>query len=255
MAEKSTQPDPLTMYVDLLRESVLDNCYGNQRNIMPWSKNEKASINDIDNGQYWPDRAYTMIGRKRLDNIRDCYLTCRNDNVVGDIIETGVWRGGAMIFATGLLKVFNDTCRKIYLADSFEGLPPPSIEYPVDVGDLHHKRSELAVGLEEVQATFKRYNLCEPNVRFVKGFFNESMPLLAKEVESLCILRLDGDMYESTIVVLEALYDKVSIGGFVIVDDWTLPGAHQAVVDFRSKRNIRDPMISIDCASAYWRKT
>jgi O-methyltransferase len=74
------------------------------------------------------------------------------------------------------------------------------------------------------------------------------------DIDKISILRLDGDMYSSTIEVLEALYDKVQPGGFIIVDDWTLPGANKAVKDYLQRKNSSPNFIQIDRNSAYWKK-
>ncbi len=87
-------------------------------------------------GRDWPARADSMIGLRRMDNIQDCIETVIRDDVPGDLIETGVWRGGATIFMRGVLKAYEDTTRTVWVADSFEGLPPPDpARYPADAGD------------------------------------------------------------------------------------------------------------------------
>jgi len=107
--------------------------------------------------------------------------------------------------------------------------------------------------LEEVRENFKRYDLLDDNVVFIKGFFETSIP--SAPIDKLAILRLDGDMYSSTIQVLNALYDKVSTGGYIIVDDWCLHNCRAAVNDFRKSRNITDEILEIDGIGVFWRKT
>src|ERR1017187_5803021 len=74
---------------------------------------------DRTEGKDWPPEAETMIGLRRLDNLQFCIADVVKCGVAGDLIETGVWRGGASIFARAVLKVYGDTSRLVWLADSF----------------------------------------------------------------------------------------------------------------------------------------
>jgi O-methyltransferase len=157
---------------------------------------------------------------------------------------------------TAILTAYGITDRKVYVCDSFEGLPQPNISlYPQDLGDNHHMVKFLAVSLEQVKENFEGYNLLTPQVKFVKGFFSDSLPKLAPEIDALAILRLDGDMYESTLVALENLYPKLSVGGYVIVDDYGLPNCRRALADYRERNSITDEYIAIDNSSVYWIKS
>ena len=101
-------------------------------------------------GYDWPSLAHTMIGVKRLNNLQHCVEEVIKNGVPGDFIETGVWRGGASIFMRSILLAYGVTDRKVWVADSFEGLPEPDAEkYPADKGDLHHKQPALAISLED----------------------------------------------------------------------------------------------------------
>lgn len=204
-------------------------------------------------GAMWPGYADTMIGLKRLDNLQYCVETALKDEVDGDFIETGVWRGGACIFMRAILLAHGVTNRKIFVADSFEGLPKPDYEkYPADKGDRHYVHSYLAVSKEEVENNFKKYGLLDDQVVFLKGWFKDTLPYAP--INKLAVLRLDGDMYSSTIEALESLYPKLSSGGFCIIDDYGLKGCQQAVDDYRSKYNINSEMKEIDATGRFWRK-
>ena len=101
---------------------------------------------------------------------------------------------------------------------------------------------------------FKKYDLLDEQVRFIKGWFKDSLP--SAPIERLALLRLDGDMYESTMDALVHLYPRLSRGGYVIVDDFnTVKACRLAVEDFRTKHSIKDEMISIDSESIYWKKS
>jgi O-methyltransferase len=204
-------------------------------------------------GRDWPVDAESMAGLKRLANTRYCVETALEDGVPGDLIETGVWRGGSCIYMRAVLKAHGVTDRTVWVADSFRGLPPPTKEHGADVGSDFHKYDELAISVDEVKDNFRRYDLLDDRVRFLEGWFSET--LATAPIEQLAVLRLDGDMYSSTIDALDALYDKVSDGGFIIVDDYgAIPACAKAVHDFRDRRSITDPIEEVDWTGAFWRK-
>lgn len=206
-------------------------------------------------GRDWPTYAESMIGLKRMDNIEFCVNDTIKNNVPGDLIETGVWRGGAVIFMKALLKVAGINDKIVWVADSFEGLPmPDGKKYTADKGDDHHTfASVLAVSEEGVRHNFEKYGLLDDKVKFLKGWFKDTLP--TAPIEKLSVLRLDGDMYESTINVLDNLYPKLSHGGYIIVDDFGIvPGCKKAVMDYRQQHKITDEIIDIDGAGAYWKR-
>ena len=205
-------------------------------------------------GRIWPLVAHTMIGLKRLANLEFCIEHVITNGVIGDLIETGVWRGGASIFMRAVLKAYGVTDRSVWLADSFEGLPPPDTgKYPHDADSRLHESRELAVSLEQVQANFERYGLLDGQVRFLKGWFCDTLP--AAPIEHLAVLRLDGDMYQSTMDALVNLYPKLSEGGYVIVDDYgCISACRQAVHDYRSADGITERIHNIDWTGVFWQK-
>jgi O-methyltransferase len=143
----------------------------------------------------------------------------------------------------------------VFVADSFAGLPPPKPDrYPKDAGSTFHSIPELAISSEEVKANFARYDLLDDQVVFLEGFFDATLPLLSKELR-FSLLRLDGDMYESTIVALECLYPKLSVGGFCIIDDYgAIPQCREAVDDYRAKMGISESLHQIDWTGVWWQK-
>ncbi len=194
-----------------------------------------------------------MIGMERLDNLQQCVTDVIHQGVPGDLIETGVWRGGATIFMRAILKAYREEQRVVWVADSFQGLPHPDPEqYPADSGNKLWEVASLAIPLEEVKANFDRYGLLDDQVRFVPGWFRDTIPLVP--IEQLSILRLDGDLYESTVEVLNHLYPKLSVGGYAIIDDYRLLSCRQAVEDYRSAHNVREEMIPIDGTAVFWQK-
>ncbi len=196
---------------------------------------------------------HTMVGRARLENVAACLETIRRERVPGDLIECGVWRGGVTVFMRGFLKAFGIGDRTVWVADSFAGPPPPSL--PQDAGnDLSFaKYPMLAISLESVQDVFARYDLLDGQVRFLPGWFKDTLP--CAPIERLALLRIDGDLYESTWDALSALYPRLSAGGFVIVDDYhCIPGCRQAVDEYRQREGIATPLDAIDWTGVFWQK-
>lgn len=251
----SAKDHAFNMYVDVMARCLIDLVYGPGRPLVRRGQkvkfNEKARVQ----GREWPVVGHSMAGLKRLHNV--AYLTNRviKEKVPGDLIETGVWRGGASAMIRGVLKARGVTDRKIYLADSFEGLPPPNdAEFPADEGSKYHTRGRLAVGVEYVQQTFEAYDLMDDQVEFVVGWFKDTLHKL--DVPTFSLLRLDGDMYESTIQAIDALYPKLSPGGFIIVDDYgSIKACRKAITDYRSEHGITDQIYKIDHSGVWWQKT
>jgi O-methyltransferase len=203
-------------------------------------------------GKDWPSIGYSMVGLKRLDNLQFCVESVLNEKVPGDLLEAGVWRGGSCILMRAVLKLHQVTDRAVWVADSFEGLPAPTLD--ADRGYDLSGVSQLAISQAEVQEAFRRFDLLDSQVKFLKGWFRDTLP--NAPVSRLAILRADGDLYESTIDVLNALYHKVSTGGYIIVDDYhLLPPCKQAVSDFRNRAGIADPIQEIDGTGVFWRKS
>jgi hypothetical protein len=202
-----------------------------------------------------------MIGLPRLNNIQACVEDVIRNGIEGDLIETGVWRGGATIFMRAILKAHGVTDRTVWVADSFEGLPAIKADdalYAQDAIDVAGMNEGgplqlgLAVSLERVKENFAKFDLLDDQVLFLKGWFSDTLP--AAPIKKLAILRLDGDMYQSTMDALNALYSKVSEGGYVIVDDYNCwPHCKQAVDDFRETHGIREEIIEIDKYGVFWR--
>lgn len=204
-------------------------------------------------GRDWPASAETMIGLKRLDNLQFCVEQVVADDVPGDLLEAGVWRGGASIFMRGVLASLGVTDRTVWLADSFQGLPKPSAENPADEGDEHWTQSFLAVSQEQVQHNFERYGLLDSQVRFLQGWFSDTLP--TAPVEQIAVLRADGDMYSSTMDILRPLYPKVPVGGFVVIDDYgAIAACRTAVDEYRAEHGITEPLEQIDWTGAFWRR-
>jgi O-methyltransferase len=177
-----------------------------------------GSITPAFESRNYTELAHTLIGTKRLDNIQHCIETVLEENIPGDLIETGVWRGGATIFMRGVLAAYGINDRVVWVADSFQGVPPPT--HPQDAGfNLSATMYPfLRVSQEAVAELFEKYGLLDDRVKFLVGWFKDTLPIAP--IRTLAVLRLDGDLYESTMDTLNPLYSKVARGGFIIVDDY-----------------------------------
>jgi hypothetical protein len=235
-------------YLELMKDCLIGRIYEDPPFQDPMFQPELR-----EEGLDWPMHSHSMIGNKRMINLWQVCEDVIVKHVPGDFIETGVWRGGACIFMRAILKTYGVEDRIVWLADSFEGLPPPNGEkYPHDSGSLLHTYQPLAVSLEEVQKNFAKYGLLDKQVRFLKGWFKDTLP--GAPIDRLAVLRLDGDLYESTMDALGALYGKLSPGGYVIIDDYRLLPCRAAVDEFRGRHRIDDPLSVIDPTSVYWQK-
>ena len=245
-------------YLDLLERSILNSIHGEskiettlqgilQRIRHPYLTRKGAFP--------WPSRAHSMIGEKRLRNVRELVERTLNEQIPGDYIETGVWRGGACIMMRGVLEAYDVHDRQVICADSFEGLPRPDAKnFPADRRDRLFAFEELAVPVETVRQNFAAYDLLDEQVLFLKGLFKDTLPGIGSRHFSL--IRLDGDMYQSTMEALDNLYDRLSERGFVIVDDYGgLRNCAKAVHDFIDRRNLRPEIKAIDASGVWWQKT
>jgi O-methyltransferase len=267
--------DPTQLYLELLKLSLTNWIHGHeewiavappsklgwlQRMLIPSGtklfREQRFDANKRENGQDWPAPlfAQTMIGVKRLNNLQYCVERVIKEHIPGDLIETGVWKGGSTIFMRGILKAYGDTTRKVWVADSFQGLPAPNPAlYPEDIGDIHHTIDNLRVSEDAVKENFQAYGLLDSQVKFLKGWFKDTLP--TAPIEKLAVLRLDGDMYESTMDAFVALYEKLSLGGYVIIDDYCIESCRKAVHDFRKMKKIEDEIIDIDGSGVFWKKS
>ncbi len=241
------------LYLDLMESTLIGAVYEDPPlPIFDW---KQFDPNVRNRGFDWPKNAFSMIGAARIRNFRVLIERVISDEVPGDIVETGVWRGGASILARAVLAAYGVRDRRVILADSFEGLPPPDKDqYPADAGSVFHEYSELAVSVDKVQSNFEKFGLLDDQVVLLKGWFKNTMPLVPSD--RIAILRLDGDLYESTIIPLMHLFDKVSTGGWIIVDDYEcVPACKLAIQDFLSGRGLTPDIRPIDGVGVFFEKT
>ena len=241
------------LYLDTMEKILCNSIYGDA-SILPDETRGTYDPEVRNHGKDWPAHAHTMIGLRRLRHLRECVERILEDGVPGDLIEAGVWRGGAAIMMRAVLAAYGAGDRLVWLADSFRGLPPPNPgRYPHDAGLHLEGFSELAIPLDAVKSNFQRYGLLDDQVRFVEGWFADTLAGIPSR--EFAIVRLDGDLYESTIDALNALYPRLARGGFAIVDDYgSIPACCAAVHDYRERHGINEPIRQIDWTGAFWRK-
>jgi hypothetical protein len=249
---------PTHLYLDLLKRSLTNTIFKNEPDI----DDDEFRFTMQCATHYVNSEAVSMLTLARFDNIKNCIENILRHGVPGDLIEAGVWRGGAAIFMRGALKAYGVTDRLVWAADSFEGLPRPDpdqfpLEAKVQSGPVMQKLyHNLAAGLDEVKRNFEAYGLLDDQVKFLKGWFKDTLP--TAPIGALSLIRLDGDFYESTSDGLRSLYDRLSIGGYVIIDDygqdsWTY--CRKAVDEFRAERQIEAPLVTVDSTCSFWQRT
>jgi hypothetical protein len=226
-------------YIELLKRALTNYLYLGDEN--PWDAYCWTHFHSEYSSWSIPQvcRPHTCLRKAQLDNLHDCILTVLDENIPGDFIEAGVYKGGAVIFMRGLLRSLNIEDRTVWVADSFSGIPITGKNREIDdYVDQWEERFEAS--FDEVQSNFRRYDLLDSRVKFLKGYFADTLP--AADFEALAIARLDGDSYDSTMDALTALYPRLSSGGYIIVDDWHLPSCRQAVFDYRQAHDITCPI-------------
>lgn len=192
-------------------------------------------------------RSDTMCSNARLRGLYRALRYVVRDKIAGDVVECGCARGGSAALMALTLRRLGSR-RKLWLFDTFEGLPAPSSEDPdFEIADLF---TGACVGtLHEVRGLFERLDVAD-GVTFVKGLFQETLPVTP--IGQIAVLHIDGDWYESVKVCLESLYDKVVAGGVIQLDDYGYwAGARKAVDEFMKRRGIRAPLQRLDYSGRF----
>jgi O-methyltransferase len=177
----------------------------------------------------------SMLGLERIKKNWENINIVLENNIEGDIVECGTFKGGCLALLTYASK---DSNKRVFGFDSFEGLPPPTEKDGEKSKNRFKKPDKLAATIQDCKDTFDMIPLSYQNVSFVKGFFSKE-GFESQNIEKICYLRLDGDWYESTKICLESLYDKLSIGGCLVIDDYGhWEGCKKALDEFIEKKNI-----------------
>ena len=207
-------------------------------------------------GNDWPSIGFTMIGTEGLENIQQLLEDVFKQRVQGDFLEAGVWRGGASIFAKAVIEAYGEKHRRIWVCDSFEGLPTATQNKDTNYWS---KIDALKINRETVKKNFNEVFLLDSSIHFPRGYFVYTLPCLRHQFKQngtkLAVLRADGDMYESLMDILFNLYEFVPVGGYVIIDDWFIPVAKRAVKEFREMFGIDEPINEFRGMSCFWKVT
>lgn len=244
-------------YLDLLIKTLTNQPYLEHEHTIPnpayfhgATEAERLELRKM--GLDLPRFAHTMVGQLRLEEIQRLTRVIRKNEVPGDFIDCGVWRGGTSIFMRACMNVYGFEDRMLWMADSFMGLPAPDDRYKADDGDLHYEQSFLAVSMHEVRVNVISHLGSVDGIHWLPGFFENS---LKDFVSPLALMRIDADMYSSTTHCLDALYPLLQPGGIVIIDDYeTLPACGKAADDYRKKHGITEIVEMTTMNSGFWVK-
>jgi hypothetical protein len=214
---------------------------------------------DFKDGARWPpeSQAVSMAGQRRLDNFAALTAMVIEDGIDGHIIETGVWRGGASFMAAKTVELLGESSKKrVYLADSFQGIPPAPKDREYHWEDTNANTLSILNdnSPKRVVEDAAKFGLDMNHLRWVVGYFNESIPKLVSEEPDVrfSVVRLDGDTYFSTMDAIRYLYPRLNPGGFLIIDDFTdWTGCMNAIRHYRKKHDIVEPKV---IRGVYWRK-
>lgn len=223
-------------------------------------------------------RPYTMVSWEPLVTLYQQVRWIEKNDIPGDFVECGVWKGGAVgLMALGNL-AFTNARRHIHCFDAFDDICEPDPTHDDDqaiqqVAQLSGRDPRSFSGalrpvkgvygskggpgsLEEVKKLLEeKINYPGEYLHYWKGWFQDTLPTVSETVGKISILRLDCDLYASTRVSLEWLYDKVIPGGFVIIDDYgAYNGCRKAVDEFLNSRRERVYLHHVNKDCRYWIK-
>jgi O-methyltransferase len=193
-------------------------------------------------------RPFTMTTPERIASLCNAVNYLVKNNIEGDFVECGVWRGGSTMAAIDTLMKAGDTSRTVYLYDTFEGMSEPTEHDKELSGTAADTLMQTSVKedptsvwcystIEEVKANVATLNYPTEKVHFIKGKVEDSIPQTMPG--KIALLRLDTDFYESTKHELEHLYPLLVPGGVIIIDDYGhWEGARKAVDEYIAKHKL-----------------
>jgi cephalosporin hydroxylase len=202
----------------------------------------RRGSDDPDADRWREGLAYTTIGRDRLDHLEDCLDVIREEEVEGDLVECGTRRGGAAIFMRGFLEAHELSDPRVWVADRFRSGSTPD-------GD---GAPAFAVDLNAVRDGFARFGLLDDRVTFLQGPPDSTLD--GAPIRKVSLLRVGSQKPEDVRAALETLYDRITLGGFVVIDDYPEPSRQAAIDEFRSERGVVDPLERVGWDGRVWRK-
>lgn len=189
-------------------------------------------------------RPFTMVPERSLVELARQVCAIVAFDIPGDLVECGVWRGGASFLMAEVLRHAGVRDRRVWLFDSFEGLPPPeeidgapAMAYGRNPADPWY-HDNCRASIEEVRRSAAALGLT-PYTELVKGWFDQTLPAHRQRIGPIALLRIDGDWHSSVRCCLDHLYDQVADGGLVVLDDYyAWDGCAIAVHEFLGRRRL-----------------
>lgn len=203
-----------------------------------------------------------MVSPKQLNNLWELIGLIKREKISGDLVECGVWKGGCVATMVYRLEKLG-LKKKIWLFDSFQGLPEPTGQDGRKASIYAGRRTqgrlvsikECVATLSDVKEIFSKLGLPWRLAVVKQGWFQETLPKAEKSLHRIALLRLDGDWYESTKICLKHLFPKVVSGGFIVVDDYYYwEGCRRAVDKYLAQHHLRVKIKAIDDHGVYFLK-
>ena len=210
---------------------------------------------------------YTMVTYDGLASVCDIIRFVEQNSISGCFVELGTWKGGTLALMGLASLKYGKGDRILWGFDSFRGLPSPhgvfdktsflNSEFGLDHADYDKGLSPinaLTADVANIHGIINTVGYPIERVRVIEGWFQETIPVVKNELGTIALLRMDGDLYDSYKIPLEALYDQVAEGGFIIFDDWMLKGCRQAVLEFFETLPVKPFIHKADYSVRYIRK-
>jgi O-methyltransferase len=200
-------------------------------------------------------KSYTILSQERKNTLYKCAMSVVQNDIKGDFVECGTFNGGSAGIMCGVLQEMHAD-KRVWLFDSFEGLPNPTT-FDVDSHGIKGEKGLFAGSEQKVrELLFEKLKIDEKQTQIIKGWFENTIPINSQRIKSISLLHLDGDFYESTKICLEYLFDKIESGGYLIIDDYgRWEGCKKAIDEFFNKRNIPLKFEKSDYTGRYYKRT
>ena len=199
-------------------------------------------------------KPYTVLSEERKNALYQCAESVNSNNIQGDFVECGVLNGGSAGILGGILLESNMN-RKMWLFDSFEGLPEPS-EADIDSHGEKGKKGLFTGSEEKVrELIFDKLKMSDKRVEIVKGWYEKTVPETEKRIDKIAVLHMDCDFYESVKICMNSLFDKIQSGGYLVIDDYgRWKGCKKAIDEFFMQRNIIPELSESDYTGRVYKK-
>ena len=214
-------------------------------------------INDLESEILYSVKDFTMTSPERIISLIQAVTYISSNNIRGSIVECGVWRGGSMMTVAKTLINLNDTCRDLFLCDTFQGMPLPDPKYDIDLNNVNaseylskNEKNEddyiwAFSQIEKVKSNMFSTDYDTNRIHYLAGLVENTLP--DERIKEIALLRLDTDFYSSTAHELNVLFPKLVKGGIIIIDDYGhWGGARKAVDEYFSNNKVQIFLTRID---------